>query len=171
MGKKVFAFILSLLLCAASLCGCMAFGAKTAATPEQFQSVASAQGFAVSTVDPLPEGAVTVLAAQSPDGEYEIQYARLEDETYAKSYFESAKATFQKLIPSGGVRKSINMSEYGSFSLQNAAYYCYTSWVGDTLLFVSAPAASQEEAVAFLQALENTVGGSPAGDGISSVTV
>lgn len=150
MKKKIF-FGLLCLFTLLTLTGC---GKKASLTTEEFIKKAKENGYQIvdvkaqfSEYDELKDATLAM------NDNYQIEFYTLDNETNAKSMFDTNKATFESYKESSNIEFNKSMSNYNTYSLTSGEYYMYLSRIDNTLIYLRVKNTYKEEVKTFIKSL------------------
>lgn len=149
--KKKIIFGLLCLVAIVTLTGC---SKKTVLTTEDFISKSEANGY--QTVDvktQFSEYDELKSATLAMNDNYQVEFYVLDNETNAKSMFDTNKATFEDYKTSSNAESSVSLKNYSTYSLTTGGYYMYLSRVDNTLIYLRVEAKYKDEVKSFVKAL------------------
>ena len=154
--KKVISITAVCLLMAFLLTSC---GGKTALTSDGFIIKATANDLKVqdntsqySEYEHI-KTVVTAYVAKDSDIQWKCDFIVAADEENAKGMYESNKEIFQQDNAVGAIENSTSGGNYNTYEREANGKYMYLGRVGHTLLYMNIEEAYEEDAKAFIKAI------------------
>lgn len=141
--KMITGMVLSLLL--VFLPGC---SARSAISPDSFQSSAESAGFTVTEEDASSQGAQVYYSAQKDD----IDVVYLEYESSSEA--QNAYSTLKKSVETAGASVIVESDAFCKYTVTNGEIYHAIIRSGSTLVYGKTPASGQEVLDQLIQALD-----------------
>ena len=112
--------------------------AKTAITASSFNSTMSQKGYDVQDARSQFAGYDYIkqaLIAVSQEG-YQIEFYELEDETYAKNFYNDNKYIFESSKGNASAETSTSLKNYSKYTLSSNGKYMVVSRIDNTVIYV-----------------------------------
>jgi hypothetical protein len=130
-----------------------ACGAKTAITPQEFQSAMEQMGYQFVDISAQYEAGITAYLAIKSDSSYQIEYYQVASVDSAAQAFAVNRADFETMQGGSSAYVESSGENYAKYALTANDTYYYVSYIDNTMVYATAPSSAKDEVKAAFDAI------------------